>query len=202
MAENTSLAAAKTSHVNMMVDTVVANLPAEGLRSIIRSQLATNPAFTPFFLGNAQRYLRDTNRTVEGIFEYISDSSGTPRPLATAKFDDFLRRIRAMVGSGLVFDAIPRIMEALQKTSELDGWDAGSEHAEALVDSLSELEGDIVQGVTAIQKIQVSRQLTEGERVVVVQLAEELKKCKALAEQKDEEDLFERGLEAIESLLD
>ncbi|KAK8153192.1 hypothetical protein IWX90DRAFT_393143 [Phyllosticta citrichinensis] len=200
MTTNAPTAAAKTSHVNMMVDTVVANLPAEGLRSIIRSQLAANPAFTSFFIDSAQRYLRDTNDAVGKFFEYKQDSAGTPRPVATAEYGNALRRIRAMVGSGLVFDALPRINEILEKTLELEGWDHGSESEEDLIDSLSELEGDVVQSVTAIQKVLVARGLTEAERELVLGLAEALKKCKALADEKEAEDSFERGLENVESL--
>ncbi|KAK7533342.1 uncharacterized protein J3D65DRAFT_679788 [Phyllosticta citribraziliensis] len=194
-------AAAKTSHVNMMVDTVVANLPAEGLRSIIRSQLATTPAFTSFFIDSAQRYLCDTNKAVGKVFEYKHDSAGTPRPVATAEYGNVLRRIRAMVGSGLVSNALPRINEILEKTLALEGWDHGSEWEEELIDSLSELEGDVVQSVTAIQKVLVARGLTEAERELVLGLAEALKKCKTLADEKEAEDLFERGLESVESLL-
>ncbi|KAK7509905.1 uncharacterized protein IWZ02DRAFT_494855 [Phyllosticta citriasiana] len=127
MVTNAPPVAARTSHVNMMIDTVVADLPAEGLRSIIRGQLATNPAFTSFFIDSAQRYLRDTNKFVDKAFEYKHDSAATPRPLATAAYGNVLRRIRAMTGSGLVFDALPQIVEILEETLALEGWDHGSE---------------------------------------------------------------------------
>ncbi|KAK7552347.1 hypothetical protein IWX49DRAFT_596448 [Phyllosticta citricarpa] len=186
----------------MMIVTVVANLPAEGLRSIICGQLATNPAFTSFFIDSAQRYLRDTNKFVDKVFEYKRDSAGTPRPLATAAYGNVLRRIRAMTGSGLVFDALPQIVEILEEKLALEGWDHGSEYEDDLVDSLSNLEGNVVQSsVTAIQKVLVARELTEAERGLVLKLAEELKKCKALAEEKEAEDLFERGPESVESVL-
>ncbi|KAF2754466.1 Aldo/keto reductase [Pseudovirgaria hyperparasitica] len=49
----------KTAHVNLMVDTVIANLPEDGLRSVMRSLLTTDPSITSKFEAHVREYLHN-----------------------------------------------------------------------------------------------------------------------------------------------
>ncbi|KAJ3940240.1 uncharacterized protein N0V96_009228 [Colletotrichum fioriniae] len=67
MAANAEGQSAKTAHVNMMTDTIITNLPAENLRVIMRSLLATHPDITTTFEAETRTYVRDVALPLESI---------------------------------------------------------------------------------------------------------------------------------------
>lgn len=71
----------KTAHVNMITDTVIANLPKDALRGVIRVILTTEPSLTSIIKKQTQIYLRKTARqpisqlfqpTVEGFASILN----------------------------------------------------------------------------------------------------------------------------------
>ncbi|PWY83632.1 hypothetical protein BO70DRAFT_428888 [Aspergillus heteromorphus CBS 117.55] len=51
---------AKTAHVNMMTDTIIRNLPLDGLRMVMRGMLASHPGFTSAFEEQTRSYISET----------------------------------------------------------------------------------------------------------------------------------------------
>ncbi|KAI9729303.1 MAG: hypothetical protein M1834_006974 [Cirrosporium novae-zelandiae] len=192
--------AARTAHVNMMTDTVITNLPSNGLRSIIRAQLARDPEFTSFFLSQARDYLETTSTpATEPLFIDISTKAPKPSP----EFDRSQKRARSMMGCGLVFESL-RLLERVVREAEQLMWDEETEEGEFIMDQLATIDGDIVQGVTAVQKVlsgsNGTRELSASEKEVVDILKETLVSCQSNAEVKGLEFMFERGLASLDAL--
>ncbi|CAN9286565.1 unnamed protein product [Alternaria alternata] len=65
---------AKTAHVNMMTDTIIANLPADALRSVIRVILTTEPSVTSILEEQTRIYLKNTaNQPVGQLFQSTAE---------------------------------------------------------------------------------------------------------------------------------
>lgn len=185
----------KMAHVNLMADTIIANLPEEGLRSVLRSMLATNPSITSTFEDRSRDYLRKTSRTNMDFLEPRSDDCLKP----TKYLQTTQRRLRSMLGCGMCYEAIP-ILTAI--VGELAGqWSKPFSHE--LNAFMSSLDGDIVQTVTAVQKTLLSesgsRDFTCEERASLTELHEATKTLRSIVLRNFP---FQRSLTALTSLLD
>jgi hypothetical protein len=84
---------AKATHVNMMTDTIIANMPPEGLRTVMRGLLGVNPRVTTKLNALAVEYLAATRpTTISPLFE---DGEAAP-----ALFD-WQWRYRCLMGCGI-----------------------------------------------------------------------------------------------------
>jgi hypothetical protein len=167
--------APKLAHVNMMTDTIVANLPPEALRSIIRSLLASQPGFTKAFEENTRAYLQSTSL---GGLEHISREI-----LGTAQ-----TRIRCMLGCGMCYESLPVLGSIV-------------EHAKGAGDQgdiLQSIDADIVQAATAVQK---SLPGSTDERAVLDKFYDALTASHSQYSSTNQEFPFERGLMAVANLL-
>lgn len=133
---------ANAAHVNMMTDTVIANLPTEGLRAIIRHVLVSRPDITSTFEAETRNYLAQD----------ASASLGTR--IQTLDLDELKKAqqlIRCMLGSGVPFQGIPWLgkvaIRAANLATELQVVDSGRACA-----FLASIDGDVVQAMTAVQK--------------------------------------------------
>lgn len=147
-------------HLNMMTDTLIANIPAENLRSIVRSLVAIYPQIT----GTFEQQVR---LNVQSQAKLLLQASQ-----AQPSLNDLRPRqgiIRCMVGSGMVFDSIPLLSQSIQLTTELSN--ASGTEPEALASFVASLDGDVVQAMTGVQKALVTttgiRKLSSTEREVV-----------------------------------
>ncbi|EOD52532.1 putative aldo keto reductase protein [Neofusicoccum parvum UCRNP2] len=133
-------AAAKRAHVNMMTDTIVANLPAPALRSVVRALLTLHPDVTPTLEAEAKHLL-------------LRDAGPAAPPVVQA-------RVRCMLGCGLVFESLP-LLTALVERAAAEGEEDGLAVA---------VDGDVVQAATAVQKMLVTaagaREMADGERAL------------------------------------
>lgn len=167
--------APKLAHVNMMTDTIVANLPPEVLRSIIRSLLASQPGFTKAFEENTKAYFQSSS------LGYLDQISRT-RLLAVQP------RIRCMLGCGLCYESLPML-------------DLIVESANIVADDgrfLQSIDADIVQAATAVQK---APPVSKIEKNVLSQFYDTLTASFSEYSSKNKEFPFERGLIAVANLL-
>jgi hypothetical protein len=140
------------SHVNLMTDTIIANLPSDGLRTVLRAILVSNPDITPVF-----------ERHVKTCLELSSDrisESGT-----TTQLENSIALSRVMLGCGMWPQSLKLIRKILRTVFQ---------NSEVPTDILSSVDGDLIQAVTAIEKTQSSRALNSEESKVVKGLYEDL----------------------------
>ncbi|KAG8908773.1 hypothetical protein FRB99_003011 [Tulasnella sp. 403] len=144
------------AHVNMQLDSFLANSNIDDLRAIVRSLLATGPAGTvPAFTTIArQRVQRTTGRKLQSPSSYFStDPSGQPIP--TQALWDTVARARAHFGVGLGFESLPILLTIVNTTRSLR-WEIESDMEDALII----IDGDIAQALQSCRE-----QLTHPELV-------------------------------------
>lgn len=190
----------KAAHVNLTTDTVIANLPPDGLRSIIRSLLVSSPDWTPTFLSQARKYLKRTAFTSLGtLFENVTASA---RP--TQNFFKTQNRVRCLLGSGLGFECLALLCNLVDQTSDLY-IDEASPDGQQLMELLAAVDGDMVQTLTVVQKELaaqgVSREMEAGEAQMLEQFSQSLLRCSNRFQSKGYEFVFERGLTALCALI-
>jgi len=183
---------AKAAHVNMMTDTVIANLPPDALRSVLRGLLGFEQNLTSHFHDLAAKYLLATKPTLypSGFF---SRSTAGLEP--TDIFFQTQGRVRCLMGCGFGFDSISTITGVLRELSTLFSTDDLAD--EKLINSLAAIDGDIVQAVTAVQKeLQTgsgSRPMTTSEQEVIKSLRDFLTSWSTLHQDVELKFAFARG---------
>ncbi|KAH6886903.1 NADP-dependent oxidoreductase domain-containing protein [Thelonectria olida] len=181
---------AHTAHVNMMTDTIIANLSADGLRIIMRSLLACHPEITASFE-------RETRKHVAQGAAVALDTDLSGAELQGLK--EIQQVTRCMLGSGLCFQSLP----LLQKLA-IQGMKTAKSSSESVIeevhDFLVSVDGDIVQAMTAVQKtlfvVTGVRTMSVDERLPVKCLYEALLECEFSGEY-----IYSRGLDATASTL-
>ncbi|RDW72667.1 uncharacterized protein DSM5745_07839 [Aspergillus mulundensis] len=184
---------AKTAHVNMMTDTIIGNLPLDGLQSIMRNLLTTQPGLTPIFEEQTRNYLYETAHKLSRAANSALDTE--------AFFASLRKRICCMVGCGLCYQALPLLHEVVERVASLNAIEAEEYRGE-----IAAVDGDIVQALTAIQKTLLvptgSRDLTDEEARPLQDLRSALLACRESYHTKGQAFLLERGLDATIQLLD
>ncbi|GIZ49089.1 hypothetical protein CKM354_001212900 [Cercospora kikuchii] len=162
---------AKMAHVNLMTDTIVANMPEDGLRAVLRSMLAVDPAITKTFEERARIYLTKQAKSPSQKM-FTNDGEQTT---VTPSFHEQQGRIRTMLGCGLCFESIPLLANIVEQVSDLE---ISSGQNEIMGRELASIDGDIIQALTAVQKLLLvpsgSRRLNDSEIVPVSQLHQAL----------------------------
>lgn len=195
---------AKAAHINMMTDTIISNLPAEGLRAVMRSILVAEPSFTKEFEKQAQNWLQKTSSSSAMPALFISTpphGSAKGKAAPSPAFKGTQARIRAMMGCGLGFKCLELLREIVIQASELE-FDEEEEEGEALMDILASVDGDIVQAVTSASKALLvgngKREMTEEEVQIQEGFLKTLEEVQSKVEAKGMEFMFERALNVIE----
>ena len=170
--------AANMSHVNLMTDTAIANLPSDGLRTILRGILASNPEITPVFEKHVKTYLeRDS--------DLMSESNTTTR------LGKSIALSRVMLGCGIWTQSLELMRKVLLSASQL---------FDVPADLLNSIDGDLIQAVTAIEKIQSTRTLNDEELHVVEELYQALLSYRASQTAQDRSWNLDRSFKAIAHL--
>lgn len=189
------------AHVNLMTDTIIANLPPDALRSVIRSILTTDPNFTSILEDHTRQYLQKSSSISLGALFEDDDTTGWH---ATPNFVLAQHRIRAMIGSGLSFDSLDQIRQVVDqaKTVRLVKGSPSQVELETLITSV---DGDIVQALTAVQKAlnqpSGQRDFTQGEYNKLDELFQSLNTCREEWSSRRQEFLFERSLGVVAGVL-
>ena len=172
----------------MMTDTIINNVPAEGLRAIMRSLLAAHPEITTTFEHETRRYIQDV--TLPKM--KLNDSSPDVKALKTMQ-----RTIRCMQGCGSSTQSIGLMgslaLQALMlPETEFTG-------------IFASIDGDCVQLVTAIEKGLLAAGLATlpmKDRTLVEGLRQSLIVCQNTANMKGLDYPYGRALTATSMLLD
>jgi hypothetical protein len=147
MAAKTSKPAAKAAHVNMMTDTIITNMPLDGLRTIMRAILAAQPQITATFEQESRRYMQHAADTYS--------HNATENTL-----DDTIKRqqtIRCMIGCGMCQQSLRLLCElALQAVALLKIEDSNVSTTQEIHSVLAAIDGDMVQVATAVEKLMLS----------------------------------------------
>ncbi|KAH8811295.1 NADP-dependent oxidoreductase domain-containing protein [Xylogone sp. PMI_703] len=189
------------AHVNMMTDTIIANLATDGLRSVIRGILASDPGITPIFEKQTRLYLqKSSSRSLGPIFKV--DDKG--RTIITDDFTSTQNRVRCMLGCGLCWDSLPILKSIVDRVTELNS-SSQVLYDDKLLDILGSLDGDIIQTITALNKTLLgskgTRDLSKNERESLGVLLNSLIMCSSKSKQAGLSFPFERGLGALLRLL-
>jgi len=190
---------AKAAHVNMMTDTIIANMPVEGLRSIMRGMLGGDATITSNFHKLASIYLANTRPT---ILPELFHKSTSPKP--TQSFANIQSRYRCLMGCGQGFESMELLTQVLSQIHSLK-WDENTQDGEEFLDVLAVVDGDIVQAVTAVQKKLLTssgmKPMESADAKVVADLKGVLAACQASASMGGQSFVFERGMACLEKLI-
>jgi hypothetical protein len=147
MAAKTHKPAAKAAHVNMMTDTIITNMPLDGLRTIVRAMLASQPQITATFEQESRRYMQHAADTYS--------HNATENTL-----DDTKRRqqtIRCMIGCGMCYESLRLLCKlVLQAVALLKAESSSVETTKEIHEILAAIDGDMVQVATAVEKLMLS----------------------------------------------
>ncbi|ENH64123.1 hypothetical protein FOC1_g10004391 [Fusarium oxysporum f. sp. cubense race 1] len=163
-----------TAHVNMMTDSVIANLPPDGLRVIIRSLLASHPEITTSFEDAARQYLAQAQTKSSKSQFTTLDIDGLEKTQKIA---------RCMLGSGQAFDGVSILDKLVVRGIQiaLDSPETEKQRVDSL---LASMDGDLVQAMTAVTKrLAVSsgaRVFSSIEQNIVQRLLESLDQCQEM----------------------
>ncbi|RXW17280.1 hypothetical protein EST38_g8575 [Candolleomyces aberdarensis] len=131
-------------HVNLMIDTFIANASAEDLRSIMRNLLATGPpGLCPAFTNAARSRLRQTSaKSMPNPYTLFQrqtrDCDAAPLP----QLYDTLTRARSLYGAGLGFSSLALLAQVVRATVGLRWEDDGD-----MADILAVIDADIGQAI-------------------------------------------------------
>ncbi|USW58105.1 Putative aldo/keto reductase, NADP-dependent oxidoreductase domain-containing protein [Septoria linicola] len=155
----------KMAHVNLMTDTIVANLSEHGLRSVLRAMLATDPSITKTLEQRTKIYLAKYWKDPTGPL-FTSHGDGV-----TSVFREWQAKLRVMLGCGRAFESLATLTSIVKQTSLSSISVTKSDTQEEI---LSSEDGDIIQALTAVQKTLLtpsgSRMLDEQEEAIVSEL--------------------------------
>jgi hypothetical protein len=178
----------KTAHVNMMTDTIINNIPAEGLRVVVRSLLAAHPEITSTFEEETRRYVQDVALPKEQSREFGPD-------VATLKTTQ--RMVRCMQGCGLGIQSVSLTGDLAIQGLRLQNDNPDDE-------LLAAIDGDVVQLVTAIEKSQLAAgrtTLPNKDKEAVEELRQSLIECQDMTGSNDQIYPYGRALTATSILL-
>lgn len=181
----------------MMTDTVIANLPVDGLRSIVRGLLGLEQNLTSQFHDLAAKYTLATKpeRTPSDLFERISTGL-----IATPRFLETQGCVRCLMGCGFGFESIRTLTDVLRQLSVSHQKD--DVIGEELLGTFAAIDGDIVQAVTAVQKELLTgagvRAMKPSEQETIDKLRDSLIIWSKLAQNTELEYALARGFARIE----
>ncbi|VTT76531.1 unnamed protein product [Fusarium fujikuroi] len=184
-----------TAHVNMMTDSVIANLPPDGLRVIIRSLLASHPDITASFEDATRQYLAQAQTRTSKSQLAALDVGGLEKTQRIA---------RCMLGSGQAFDGVS-ILERLVIRGVQIALDSPETEKQRVNSLLASLDGDLVQAMTAVtKKLAVSsgaRALSPGEHDIIQALFESLAQCQRMLKDTGMDFPYGRGMLTTANIL-
>ncbi|KAF5011332.1 hypothetical protein FDECE_2550 [Fusarium decemcellulare] len=183
------------AHVNMMTDTIIANLPADGLRVVFRSLLASWPEVTATFERETRNFLGQAATKSVAAKVDVMDIEG---------LKDAQRIIRCMLGSGMVFESLTLLgkVSARGAALALKSRVADTDDLDAF---LASVDGDVVQAMTAVKKALFvdsgARDMSSNEQVLVERLLQALIHCQDVLRGTGSEYPYGRGLLTTASTL-
>jgi len=142
-------------HVNLMIDTFLANAAPDDLRTIIRTTLATCPASTTAALTSAARHHFahwKISSAPEGLFTVQDNGLALP----AAGLQKVLSRARSLYGVGSAFSSLSVLEGVVRATLGLR-WEEDGQMAYALAD----VDADITQAIQSCKEELGSGRVTD-----------------------------------------
>ncbi|KAF5648060.1 hypothetical protein F52700_1274 [Fusarium sp. NRRL 52700] len=184
-----------TAHVNMMTDSVIANLPPDGLRVIIRSLLASHPNITSSFEDATRQYLAQAQSKSSKSQITSLDVDGLQKTQRIA---------RCLLGSGQAFDGVS-ILDKLVVRGIQIALDSPETERQSVDSFLASLDGDLVQAMTAVtKKLAVSsgaRALSLREQNIIQGLLGSLTQCQEMVKDIGIDFPYGRGMLTTANIL-
>ncbi|KAH9940484.1 uncharacterized protein BXZ73DRAFT_75572 [Epithele typhae] len=191
-------------HVNLMVDTLIANVDETDLRAMVRGLLsASTPAIASTFTDVARERLRRAAATAlpppRTLFAQVPETAGQDTGVetwaATPALRPVLRRTRAAYGAGIALDALG-VLAAVVADATPSRWAPDS----ALEALLAEIDADISQAVeSAKQECDAGRvDDPEAPQATRAALLAALQAAEAAAAGWGGDFPFERGLASVQ----
>ncbi|KAI0365844.1 hypothetical protein BV20DRAFT_972573 [Pilatotrama ljubarskyi] len=164
-ADDTADARPVLGHVNLMVDTLIANANLEDLRAIVRGMLATSPpsVAAAFTSAARQRLVRAKATDIPDMTGIFLAGPGDKTASPTEKLNTILLRIRTLYGSGMGFASLKILARIVAATVGLR-WEEDS----TMEDTLAIIDADISQA------IQSAKEEIDGGRVTDMDGAREV----------------------------
>ncbi|KAF8512091.1 hypothetical protein BU17DRAFT_96600 [Hysterangium stoloniferum] len=136
-------------HVNLMIDTFIANAPAADLRAVIRSLLSTFPATHAQFNCIARARLKQTmaKATLPAQSSLFASRGGIVVP--THHFGEVLSHARMLFGAGLGVDSLPMLTYVIRATFPLRWTTADND---PLLPHLAILDSDLSQAIQSCKE--------------------------------------------------
>ncbi|KIK94333.1 hypothetical protein PAXRUDRAFT_828108 [Paxillus rubicundulus Ve08.2h10] len=143
---------AKTlGHVNLMVDTLIANasIDEQVLRAITRTLLATStPSLAASFTAAARSRLRQTNaKRIASTNRLFATGPDGIHAVPTADLGNVLARVRSLYGAGMGFSSIGQLSRVVSATIGLKWQREGS-----MADILAVIDADICQAIQSCKE--------------------------------------------------
>ncbi|KAI2138130.1 hypothetical protein LOZ27_005620 [Ophidiomyces ophidiicola] len=198
---------ARAAHVNLMTDTVIANLSPDALRAVVRALLADDRdgLLARRFQDHArQRLRRDCDRDRDLLSLPDADD-----PVAAVLLRR--RRILALLGCGLAVDSLALIADIVTHAAALllrrqhDRKNDDDDDESPLLDTLAAVDADLVQALTAVRTQQQQQQHHPSDAQTMAALRD-LQHCLAASHAAHRaqhcEFAFERGQDMLRDLLE
>ncbi|TFK24142.1 hypothetical protein FA15DRAFT_619710 [Coprinopsis marcescibilis] len=136
-------------HVNLMIDTFIANASVDDLRSIMRNLLATGPPdVSPAFANAARSRLRQTYAKAKpNPYILFRRQARDSEAVALPHLFETLARARSMYGAGLGFASLGILTSVVRATIGLRWEDDGD-----TVDVLAHIDADIGQAIQSAKE--------------------------------------------------
>ncbi|KAI1945330.1 hypothetical protein LOZ39_003619 [Ophidiomyces ophidiicola] len=205
---------ARAAHVNLMTDTVIANLSPDALRAVVRALLADDRdgLLARRFQDHArQRLRRDCDRDRDLLSLPDADD-----PVAAVLLRR--RRILALLGCGLAVDSLALIADIVTHAAALllrrrhdhkNDDDDDDDDESPLLDTLAAVDADLVQALTAVrtqQQQQQQQQQHHPSDAQTMAALRDLQHCLAASHAAHRaqhcEFAFERGQDMLRDLLE
>ncbi|KAG0701098.1 hypothetical protein DFH29DRAFT_852944 [Suillus ampliporus] len=136
-------------HVNLMMDTLIANVTIDDLRAITRNFLATGtPNLVAAFTAAARSYLRQTSakRTARTNNLFTTSLNGI-HAVPTPELDNALARARSLYGAGMGFASLGILSSIVNATVGLRWEEDGP-----MADILAVIDADISQAIQSCKE--------------------------------------------------
>ncbi|KAI1926894.1 hypothetical protein LOZ07_006805 [Ophidiomyces ophidiicola] len=199
---------ARAAHVNLMTDTVIANLSPDALRAVVRALLADDRdgLLARRFQDHArQRLRRDCDRDRDLLSLPDADD-----PVAAVLLRR--RRILALLGCGLAVDSLALIADIVTHAAALllrrqhDRKNDDDDDESPLLDTLAAVDADLVQALTAVRTQQQQQQQHHPSDAQTMAALRDLQHCLAASHAAHRaqhcEFAFERGQDMLRDLLE
>jgi hypothetical protein len=197
--------AAKAGHTNMMTDTVIANLPEEALRSILRGLLGGNAPLTSKFNSLVSSYL--TSIKPDPFPQLFAYDRNAMKPLTALQAER--SRYRCLMGCGRGYESLEVISEILQQVAIL--LPGNETEGTRVKQEIGFIDGDVVQASTAAQKELLNKDATVEMDLIEIldhnDLVDQLRNCLTACELRSgwsgnwDEFKFLRAYRSLETLL-